>query len=827
MPQPRRRGQAFDDALNVLSTLADIAGVAADAGSVPALKPVVSTLSIVIKRVKDVRTNSETEVAFFEKTKRLGEVIIGIMNEANKGPERGRAMFQERLNGLTGALDEIQGVADGLTGGRGFRGSVKRFFFVERNKDILAKMNEQLAVAMTMFSLATQGATENAVHRVEHVAVTTASAVHRVEHITMDAAERKIIDDIPHADAGYLSVKEVKSGFMEGTRKQTFGALKAWTSPGVPARTKKLGRFKMHRITEEREEIKEPLFLLTAGAGLGKSAIAHQLCLRLSDPKQLDLNLGASFFFSRGGIDSAHSLFSTVARQLALTQPRIRPIILKAARSFLDGGKEQQVRRTFEELLLKPLMEQPDGTVLNDTTFVVIDGLDECKDRALIPELLRCLLDLVRGVPWLRVFLATRPEPHILPVLTSQSAAQIVHHLRLDDPQTITESKESVELYLRQTIPEIYPYGDFVRANPDKFNRLIDRANGLFIYARVAVKHLEMYNTRPKEQFTLLLNSGGVGLSPLDELYLQVLQSAFPPKNLEGSPDMRKRLHDFLTFIALHNLPLPPAAISLLLTLTDDDVLWMAGRLRAVLLVNEDRNLVPLHATFEEFLVDSKRCVDALYHVDPPMGHALLASKCLAAYNFDTVTLYLRSQSYSSTDGHSTLDSSIILSWYSYILYWDSHLKLARSSDELQQQVRGMPQIAPIMARLHNPYMRNDVDHIQSFVQDPEEAAAICNEYVNSRLYYELWWRRMAGDYTARRAASVTLAELESKWESYKAYIKNYAPGNIDEYSFSIQAEDVTRYTAILQGLVDTIRDSGTGELWYNLEIGQRGWDPI
>lgn len=85
----------------------------------------------------------------------------------------------------------------------------------------------------------------------------------------------------------------------------------------------------------------------------------------------------------------------------------------------------------------------------------------------------------------------------------------------------------------------------------------------------------------------------------------------------------------------------------------------------------------------------------------------------------------------------------------------------------------------------------------------------------------------MAGDYTASRAASVTLAELESKWEPFKAYIKEHTMGDIDRYSFSIQAEDITRYTAILQGLVDTIRDSGTGELWYNLKIGERDWDPI
>ncbi|GJE93936.1 hypothetical protein PsYK624_101010 [Phanerochaete sordida] len=590
MSRSQGRKQALDDALDVVSDLLKIAAVVSDTVSVPALRPVVSILSELIQRVKDTRTNTESEAVFFEKTKTLGEVIRKKVEEANAAPGGGNSVLQEQVITLSSALGKIQEMADGLRGGEGFRGSCKRLLSVTRNQETLDKMNKQLMTAQEMF--------------ITEVQLATQTAVGRIEQVVINAEERKVIDNIPHADAGYLSVKEMKSGFMQGTRNDTFGTLKAWTG------------------ADDSAHIREPVFLLTAGAGLGKSAVAHQLCVRLSDPKQLGLNLGASFFFSRGGIDSAYTLFSTIARQLALTQPRIRPVLVDAAQRFLDGGKEQQARRTFDELLLKPLTEHSDDAVFNETTFIIIDGLDECKDRELIPELLRCLLELVRGVPWIRVFLATRPEPHILSVLIP--AVDIVHHQRLDDPQTINESKESVELYLRQTIPEIHPYGDFVRAHPDMLDRLVNRANGLFIYARVAVNYLEMYDTHPDERLALLLESKDVRLSPLDKLYLQVLQSAFPSHNLAEWPAMHKRFHDFLTFIALHLKPLPPAAISLLLMLTEDDVLWMAGRLRAVLLINKAGDLVPLHATFSEFLLDSKRCIDALYHIDKPQGSAFL-----------------------------------------------------------------------------------------------------------------------------------------------------------------------------------------------------------
>ena len=82
----------------------------------------------------------------------------------------------------------------------------------------------------------------------------------------------------------------------------------------------------------------------------------------------------------------------------------------------------------------------------------------------------------------------------------------------------------------------------------------------------------------------------------------------------------------------------------------------------------------------------------------------------------------------------------------------------------------------------------------------------------------------MRGEYTASRAASVTRAELESKWESY---VRKENIGGRDYSKFSIKPEDITRYTTVLQGLVDQIRESGAGNLWYNLEIADyRGWNP-
>ncbi|GJE93968.1 hypothetical protein PsYK624_101350 [Phanerochaete sordida] len=129
-----------------------------------------------------------------------------------------------------------------------------------------------------------------------------------------------------------------------------------------------------------------------------------------------------------------------------------------------------------------------------------------------------------------------------------------------------------------------------------------------------------------------------------------------------------------------------------------------------------------------------------------------------------------------------------------------------------------------MMARLYIAHITEEVKRITKFVQNPEEAAASCSEYVNFTFYCELWWRKMAEGYTEIRAASVTIADLERSWESYVT-AQNFEGTAYSK--FSVQPEDITRYTVVLQNLVEKIHNSGTGELWYNLDIGEKEWDPM
>ena len=78
----------------------------------------------------------------------------------------------------------------------------------------------------------------------------------------------------------------------------------------------------------DRED--EPcIFWLTGLAGTRKSTIARTIARRYFEQRRL----GASFFFSRGGVDVGHAgkFFTSIAVQLAYNAPSLRRYISEVA----------------------------------------------------------------------------------------------------------------------------------------------------------------------------------------------------------------------------------------------------------------------------------------------------------------------------------------------------------------------------------------------------------------------------------------------------------------------------------------------------------------
>ncbi|KAJ6507520.1 hypothetical protein DFH09DRAFT_1334620 [Mycena vulgaris] len=629
---PARLGEALDVALDNATPVLEFAQSALDLVPVPGLSLVAKGLSVLL--AGDARANDAARSAFMDEVKALDAILVQMVMKTRgavddvDGDEHSRKavvdgiarseVLQLRVQTLLSTIQELRERTKDLKGGPGALGFCKGFIYSSRNEATLSNMKERLASAIQIFKLQGQMSIEDILSGVIQDAKDIRQALKEAEGKT-------VLDSILRADAGYRCVDELKSGFLDGTREELFEELTLWSA----------GDHTRNRV-----------YFLSGGAGLGKSSIAHQLCARLDASS--DLVLGASFFFvrGRGDLESTRLFFPSLAHQLALSQPTLRPYIIDAARQHLQRGGRQQMKHAFEELLQQPFEELRQqsfagATIPQKPVVIAIDGLDECNERELVPDLLNFVLELVRALPWFRVFVTSRPEPHILSVLTSSAAAAVVYHRALED--TLEEWGNDVCQYLEETISKMSPYDAFVRDNPSFLERLINRAAGVFIVAHLSVRFLDTYRDHPspREQFELLLSSGGAGLSPLHAIYLQILLSAFPAKDLHVSSSRRAHLLSFLTIIALRRDPLTPEVMALLLRLPKDNIVWMTDRLRSALLIDNKGCVVPLHATFSEFLLDPEGCINPLYHINMSKGHAKLASACITAFTIENVSGYL------------------------------------------------------------------------------------------------------------------------------------------------------------------------------------------
>jgi len=112
-------------------------------------------------------------------------------------------------------------------------------------------------------------------------------------------------------------------------------------------------------------------------AGTGKSTITLTVARKWSDEKRL----GASFFFSRGGGDLSHAsrFFTTLAYQLARTQPQFTATSRRAVTEYPDIA-EQGHSEQWKHLILQPVSRLGKESHQLQSVVLVVDALDECED---------------------------------------------------------------------------------------------------------------------------------------------------------------------------------------------------------------------------------------------------------------------------------------------------------------------------------------------------------------------------------------------------------------------------------------------------------------
>src|SRR5882762_7277615 len=239
-------------------------------------------------------------------------------------------------------------------------------------------------------------------------------------------------------------------------------------------------------------------------AGTGKSTIAQTVANYFNSTH----NLGASFFCSRDNADCSNVglVFPTVAYQLSLFNSSFQNHLSDAM------VKDPDVQYTLPSMQLEKLVMNPLRAAIREEAFppclVIIDALDECKDKNATSTILLSLSAFAGQLAPLKFFITSRPVVKVVQGfrntdLMKETGALVLHTI----PSNISE--KDILIYLEKRLLHIaqsfvlqsWPSGDEIA-------RLVERSSGLFIFAVTAANFIEDQNaSHPREQLNILLST--------------------------------------------------------------------------------------------------------------------------------------------------------------------------------------------------------------------------------------------------------------------------------------------------------------------------------
>ena len=415
-----------------------------------------------------------------------------------------------------------------------------------------------------------------------------------------------LLDRMRHTgDAGYLCGN--RQGCLKGTRKEVLWEIECWLNSKQSQR----------------------VFWLNGLAGTGKSTIAQTF----AETSFADGKLGASFFCSRDSEDRSNlqMIFPTLAFQLAYQYPLFRKELLQVLRAHRDVGQESLCSQ-MEKLIVGPLK------VTRIPTLIIIDALDECKDKEPASTILSILSRYVDRIPDIKFFITGRPESRIRSGFRLESLAPLTEVLKLHEvkPEIVDND---IELFFRTQLVSLAKnrsdcasIGDWPSSSD--VDILCKKAAGFFIYAATVVKFIDSEFDPLTERLSLITSlpqsTVEEGKSGVDQLYTKVLEQAFHNVHQDNSQQYLRFQTMVGTVLLIFN-PLSINGLSELLGYGTDQICSTMRPLHSLLLVPENTEgpIHIFHKSFPDFLMDPDRCWDRRFFVEPAGHHTEILLACL------------------------------------------------------------------------------------------------------------------------------------------------------------------------------------------------------
>ncbi|UKZ54884.1 hypothetical protein TrVGV298_008698 [Trichoderma virens] len=381
-------------------------------------------------------------------------------------------------------------------------------------------------------------------------------------------------------------------------------------------------------------ESEKRIYWLSGMAGTGKSTISLTIAREYYKRKQL----GASFFFSRGGGDlaSTKKFATTMAAQLAEHSLVLRQHIMDA---FASNARIDHLAlyNQWEKLIMEPLRLLESNSI-QSPLLIIVDALDECdneRDMVMLIECFASIISTVKKIP-LRIFVTSRPDRPIDLGFEGISVSSRQHFALHSIEQAIVDG--DLEIYYRHQLTQIsqrHCWNDNVISD-EVIHTLVQKSHGLFIYAATACRFINEGGILAEER---LLNLCATGPSTfeaekgLDSIYNTVLENSFSEQLDPGEVAILQQkfqkvvgsilvLFDTFTLSDIVNFIKEPKT----------RVISILNKLKSVLDFAEDdgKQIDILHPSFRDFLLDSRRCSNQLFGIFTKQVHYDLFERCLA-----------------------------------------------------------------------------------------------------------------------------------------------------------------------------------------------------
>ena len=292
---------------------------------------------------------------------------------------------------------------------------------------------------------------------------------------------------------------------MDGTRQSFLNHITDWVA---------------NNSTQENVQ-RSNTYWLYGSPGIGKTSLAHSICASLHERN----HLAGAFFCRRDdpNLSEVMNILPTFIHKLAIILPPFRSIVAKRLCDDPNLTPESMKGTLFLDFI-RSLPHHPEHALV-----FVIDALDECGDAQSRPRLLKVLTDAAAQAPWLKIIVTSRTEfdiQHFFGTLTQSS--YFPYDLAADQ-----DASNDLRTFARSQFDLVASIWHLRAPWPEEsdFNKVVSRANGLFIFIKTLVLALEHCEDPEESLKGALQVSAGSGLEPLYELYSNILKAQIVHKN--------------------------------------------------------------------------------------------------------------------------------------------------------------------------------------------------------------------------------------------------------------------------------------------------------